>query len=48
MILKLGVKHLGMDFYKFYINHDPGMTLTYTCILQQVQLRSTMHWNGEK
>ena len=29
MILKLGVKHLGMEFYKFYINHDPGMTLTY-------------------
>ena len=29
MILKVGVKHLGMEFYKFYINHDPGMTLTY-------------------
>ena len=22
MILKLGVKHLGMEFYKVYINHD--------------------------
>ena len=29
MILKLGVKHLGMELYKVYINHDPGMTLTY-------------------
>ena len=29
MILKLGVKHLGIELYKVYINHDPGMTLTY-------------------
>ena len=29
MILKLGVKHLGMELYKVYINHDPEMTLTY-------------------
>ena len=29
MILKLGVKHLEMKVYKVYINHDPGMTLTY-------------------
>ena len=29
MILKLGVKHLGIEFYKIYINHDPVMTLTY-------------------
>ena len=29
MILKLGVKHLRMELYKAYINHDPGMTLTY-------------------
>ena len=29
MISKLGVKHLGMELYKVYINHDPGMTLTY-------------------
>ena len=29
MILKLGVKHLGMELYKVFINHDPGMTLTY-------------------
>ena len=29
MILKIGVKHLGMELYKVYINHDPGITLTY-------------------
>ena len=29
MILKLGVKHLVKELYKVYINHDPGMTLTY-------------------
>ena len=29
MVLKLGVKHLGMELYKVDINHDPGMTLTY-------------------
>ena len=29
MILKLGVKHQWLELYKVYINHDPGMTLTY-------------------
>ena len=29
MILKHGMKHLGMELYKVYVNHDPGMTLTY-------------------
>ena len=29
MILKLGMKHLGIDPYKVYINHEPVMTLTY-------------------
>ena len=29
MILKLGMKHQAMEHYKVYINHDPGMTLTY-------------------
>ena len=29
MILKLGMKHLGMELYKVYINHDPRMILTY-------------------
>ena len=28
-ILKLGVKHQGEEFYKVYINHDLGTTLTY-------------------
>ena len=26
MILKLGMKHLAMELYKIYINHDPGLT----------------------
>ena len=29
MVLKLGMKHQAVDLYKVYINHDPGMTLTY-------------------
>ena len=29
MNLELGMKDQGMEFYKVYINHDPGMTLTY-------------------
>ena len=29
MILKLGMKHQAMEFYKICINHDPGMTLTF-------------------
>ena len=29
MNLKLGVKHLGIELYKVYINHDPKMNLTY-------------------
>ena len=29
MILKLGMKHQGKELYIVYINHDPGMTLTY-------------------
>ena len=29
MILKLGMKHQVEELYKVYINHDPGMTLTY-------------------
>ena len=45
VILKLGMKHLGIELYKVYINHDPGMALTF---LRQGQLRSPMHLNGEK
>ena len=29
MILKLGMQHRGLKFYKVYINNDPGLTLTY-------------------
>ena len=29
MILKHGMKHQAIEFYKVYINHDPGMILTY-------------------
>ena len=29
MISKLGMKHQGKELYIVYINHDPGMTLTY-------------------
>ena len=29
MILKLCMKHQAMELYKVYINHDPGMTLTF-------------------
>ena len=27
--LKLGMKHQAMELFKVYINHDPGMTLTF-------------------
>ena len=30
MILKLGIKHLGLKIFKVYINDDPRMTLTYS------------------
>ena len=36
--------YLGMELYKVYINHDPGMTLTF---LRQGQLRLPTHLNGE-
>ena len=44
MILKLSMKHQAMKLYKFCINHDPGMTLTF---LWQGQLKSPMHLNGK-
>ena len=44
MILKLGMKHKGKELYKVYINHDPGMTLTY---FTAGQLWSSIHLNGE-
>ena len=39
MILKLGMKHLGMELYKVYVNHDPRVTLTFF---------TPMHLIGEK
>ena len=45
MNLKLGMKHQAMELYKVYINHVPGMTLTF---LQQGQLRPLMYLNGKK
>ena len=45
MILKFAMMHQALKLYKIYINHDPGMTLTF---LRQGQLRSPMHLNGEK
>ena len=29
MILKLGMKHQGMELFNVYVNYDPGMTLNY-------------------
>ena len=29
MISKLGMKHQAMELFKVYINHGPGMTLTF-------------------
>ena len=29
MILKLSMTQQAIELYKVYINHDPGMTLTY-------------------
>ena len=29
MILKFGMQHEGLKFYKVCINNDPGLTLTY-------------------
>ena len=51
MILKLGMKHQAMVLYKIYINHDPGMTLTYrtarsTCIIMGKNRK--MSFNGRK
>ena len=27
--LKLGMKHQALELYKAYINHEPGLSLTY-------------------
>ena len=43
MILKLGMKQQAMELYKVYINHDPGMTMTYFNLGRQGQLRSLIN-----
>ena len=44
MVLKLGMNHQGEELYKFYINHDLGMTMTYFMASPN---RLSMHLNGE-
>ena len=39
MILKLGMKHQRKELYKVYINHDPGMTLTYFPAISTMSLK---------
>ena len=46
MILKLGMKHQGMEFYNVYINHDPGMTLIYFTV-RSTELTYAFEWGKE-
>ena len=50
MILKLGMKHQAMELYKVYINHDPGMTLTffYGKVMHLNGKNRKMSFNGRK
>ena len=43
MILKLSLKHLGIELYKVYINHDPGMTLTYFTV-RSTKVSHALKW----
>ena len=45
MILKLGMKHLMMELYKVYINHDPGGN---DLVFYSMFNMSTIHLNGGK
>ena len=50
MILKLGMKQQAMELYKVYINHDPGMTLTYftarpTWVTNAFEWEKIVKWN---
>ena len=50
MILKLGMKQQAMELYKVYINHDPGMTLTYftarsTKVTNAFEWEKIVKWN---
>ena len=42
---KLGMKHLGLQYYIVFINHDSVMTLTYFTARSRLP---SMHWNGCK
>ena len=44
MILKNGMLHQGHKLYKFYINDDPGLNLTYSTARS---IRSPIRLNGE-
>ena len=44
MILKLGMKHQAMEFYKVYINHDLGMTLIY--FMARSTVAYTFEWGN--
>ena len=43
MILKPGMKHQGEELYKVYINHGPGMTLTYL-MARSIQGAHAFEW----
>ena len=43
MILKLDMKHQAMELYKVYINHDPGMTLTFFTA-RSIQAARAFEW----
>ena len=45
MTLKLGRKQKGLEPYKFFIDDDPGLTMTY---LQQGQIWTLSIWMKKK
>ena len=46
MILKLAMKHQGMELYNVLINCDLGMTLTYFTARSTLGKSGTMSFNG--
>ena len=48
MSLKLGMRHEGQKLYKVYLNHDPGVTLTYfTARSKEVHGGKKLKGNGQ-
>ena len=45
MGLNLGMKHQAMERYKVYINHDPGMTLTFF-MARSTYVAHTFEWGN--